>query len=131
MKKSIFAVVLAIAVSATLFISQSYAMGRRSAASKSREKKAASTVLKATGKVTGYNWSNSTITISVSSGSAITISADKATSITKAGKAIKLTDIRSGDTVMVTYEAKRGINVAKSIVIEAKSVSGSSKTKKR
>ena len=114
-----------------LLVSHVYAMERRPAASKSREKKVAPTVFKATGKVVGYNWSNSTITLSVGSGSAISISADKATSITKAGKAIKLTDIKSGDTVMVTYEAKRGINVAKSIVIEAKSVSDSSKTKKR
>lgn len=114
-----------------LLVSHVYAMGRRPAASKSREKKVAPIILKVTGKVTGYNWSNSTITLSVGSGSAISISADKATSITKAGKAIKLTDIKSGDTVMVTYEAKRGINVAKSIVIEAKSVSDSSKTKKR
>jgi uncharacterized alpha/beta hydrolase family protein len=131
MKKNILAVVLVIAVSAMLFVSQTYAMERKPAASKSREKKAAPTILKATGKVTGYNWSNSTITISLSSGSAITISADKDTSIRKAGKAIKLTDIRSGDTVMVTYEVKRGVNVAKSIVIEVKSVPKAAKTKKR
>jgi hypothetical protein len=65
-------------------------MERRPAASKSREKKAAPIILKATGKITGYNWSNSTITISPSSGSTVTISADKDTSIKKAGKVSSL-----------------------------------------
>jgi len=121
MKRIIFAVILAITVS-MFFVSQSYAMERRPAASKSREKKVAPTILKASGKVSGYSWSNSTITISSNSGSTVTVSADRDTSIRKAGKAIKLTDIKSGDVVMVTYEVKRGANVAKSIVVEAKPV---------
>jgi len=126
MKKVIFAVILAIAAS-IFFVSQPYAMERRPAASK----KAAPTILKAAGKVSGYSWSNSTITISSSSGSTVTVSADKDTSIRKAGKVIKLMDIKSGDTVTVTYEVKKGMNVAKSIVVEAKPVSGTTKTKKR
>jgi len=120
MKRIIFAVILAITVS-MFFVSQSYAMERRPAASKSREKKVAPTILKTTGKITGYNWSNSTVTISPSSGSTVTISADKDTSIKKAGKSIKFTELKSGDTVTVTYEVKRGVNVAKSIIVEAKS----------
>ena len=130
MKRVIFAVILAISTS-IFFVSQPYAMERRPAASKSREKKVTLTILKTTGKVTGYNWSNSTVTISPSSGSTLTISADKDTSIKKAGKAIKFTELKSGDTVTVIYEAKRGINVAKSIIVEAKSVSGTTKAKKR
>ncbi|MDI6758394.1 MAG: hypothetical protein QMD94_01790 [Candidatus Omnitrophota bacterium] len=130
MKRVIFAVILAITTS-IFFVSQPYAMERRPAASKSQQKKAAPTILKASGKVSGYSWSNSTITVSVSSGSPITISADKDTSIKKAGKAIKFTELKSGDTVTVTYEAKRSVNAAKSIIVEAKSVSGTTKTKKR
>ncbi|MFH0732877.1 MAG: hypothetical protein V2A72_08190 [Candidatus Omnitrophota bacterium] len=127
MKKVIFAVILAVAAS-IFFVSQSYAMERRPAASK----KAAPTILKVAGKVSGYSWSNSTITISSSSGPTVTVSADKDTSTKKAGKVIKLMDIKSGDTVTVTYEVKRGVNVAKSIVVEAKPVSGTTtKTKKR
>ncbi len=126
MKRVIFAVILAVTAS-IFFVSQPYAMERRPAASK----KAAPTILKAAGKVSGYSWSNSTITISSSSGSTLTISADKDTSIKKAGKTIKFTELKSGDTVTVTYEVKRGVNVAKSIIVEAKSVSGTVKTKKR
>ena len=126
MKRVIFAVILAIAAS-IFFVSQPYAMERRPAASK----KAAPTVLKTTGKVTSYSSSNSTVTISSSSGSTVTVSADKNTSIKKAGKAIKFTEIKYGNTVTVTYEVKRGMNVARSIVVEAKSVSGTTKTKKR
>lgn len=131
MKKIIFVLIFATIVSGVIFVSHPYAMERRPAASKSPDKKTAPAVLKITGKVSGYSWSNSTITISPSSGSAITVSTDKNTAITKAGKIVKLTDIKSGDVVTVAYEAKRGVNVAKSIAVDAKSVSGSTKTKKR
>lgn len=120
MKRVVFAVILAITAT-MFFVSHSYAMGQRPPASKKSEKKAAPTILKATGKITGYNWSNSTVTIFSSSGSTLTISAEKDTSIKKAGKPIKFTELKSGDTVTVTYEVKRGVNVAKSIIVEAKS----------
>jgi len=119
MKRVVFAVILAITASVFL-VSQSYAMGQRPPASKKSEKKAVPTILKATGKVTNYSSSNSTVTISSSSGSAVTVTADKDTSIKKAGKVIKFAEIRYGDIVTVTYETKRGVNVAKSIIVEAK-----------
>lgn len=119
MKRVVFAVILAITAT-MFFVSHSYAMGQRPPASKKSEKKAAPTILKATGKVTNHSSSNSTVTISPSSGSAVTVTADKDTSIKKAGKVIKFAEIRYGDMVTVTYETKRGVNVAKSIIVEAK-----------
>lgn len=118
MKKIILVLVL---VAITVFTNQAFSMEKRPAAKKKTTAKTVSEVLKITGKVSGYNWSNSTITVSASPGSSVVISVDKNTSISKARNYIKLTDIKSGDYVKVTYGVKKGMNIAKSIIVEDRS----------
>lgn len=128
MKKITLVLVL---VAVAIFSNQAFSMEKRPAAKKAATIKTTPEVLKITGKVTGYSWSNSTITVSTGAGSSLVISIDKSTSISKTKKAIKMTDIRSGDYVTVTYETKRGTNIAKSIIVEEKTSPVSTKTKRK
>jgi len=121
MKKNIFKLILIFSAVA-IFASCASSTGKGLPAKKTATGKTTSEIPKITGKVTGYNWSNSTITIS-SAGTSLTIVSDKNTLISKGGKSIKLTDIKSGDIVTVTYESKKGVNTAKSIVVQVKSIS--------
>lgn len=121
MKKNIFKLILIFTVVA-IFASCASSTGKGLPAKKAATGKTTSEIPKITGKLTGYNWSNSTITIS-SAGTSLTIVSDKNTLISKGGKNIKLTDIKSGDIVTVTYESKKGVNTAKSIVVQVKSIS--------
>jgi len=116
MKKITLILVL---VAVAVFTNQAFSMEKRPVVKKTTTK-AAPEVLQISGKVSGYNWSNSTITVSANSGSSLVISADKNTSISKAKKYIKLTDIKNGDIVAVTYESKRGVNTAKWIIVQEK-----------
>jgi len=131
--KRILSVLIIVSIVLVGFVHEGFAMAKRPASKKAAAQvKKASEVAKITGKVSGYNWSNSTLTVSVSGGTSVTITADKNTIIKKDGKVIKLTDIKTGDVVMIMYEAKRGINVAKSISVETRSISTTgSQTKKR
>ena len=121
MKKNIFKLILIFSAVA-IFASCASSTGKGLPAKKAATGKTTSEIPRITGKVTGYNWSNSTITIS-SAGTSLTIVSDKNTLISKGGKSIKLTDIKSGDIVTVTYESKKGVNTAKSIVVQVKSIS--------
>ena len=128
MKKNIFKLILIFTVVA-IFASCASSTGNGLPAKKAATGKTISEIPKITGKLTGYNWSNSTITISASAGSSLTIVSDKNTLISKGGKNIKLTDIKSGDIVTVTYESKKGVNTAKSIIVQEKGISSSIKSK--
>lgn len=130
MRKNIIVFVIVI-IALIIFPTQAFSMGKRPSAKKTATTKTTPEVLKIYGRVTGYNWSNSTITVSTGAGSSLVISIDKNTSISKTRKAIKMTDIRSGDKVSVTYETKKGINIAKSIIVEEKSAPISTKTKSK
>lgn len=121
MKKNIFKLILIFSAVA-IFASCTSSTGKGLPAKKAATGKTTSEIPRITGKVTGYNWSNSTITVS-SAGISLTIVSDKNTLISKGGKSIKLTDIKSGDIVTVTYESKKGVNTAKSIVVQVKSIS--------
>lgn len=127
MKKNIFKLILIFSAVA-IFASCASSTGKGLPAKKAATGKTTSEIPKITGKVTGYNWSNSTITIS-SAGTSLTIVSDKNTLISKGGKNIKLTDIKSGDIVTVTYESKKGVNTAKSIIVQEKGISSSIKSK--
>ena len=127
MKKNIFKLILIFTVVA-IFASCASSTGKGLPAKKAATGKTTSEIPKITGKVTGYNWSNSTITI-FSAGTSLTIVSDKNTLISKGGKNIKLTDIKSGDIVTVTYESKKGVNTAKSIIVQEKGISSSIKSK--
>ena len=116
MKKITLILVL---VAVAVFTNQAFSMEKRPVVKKTTTK-AAPEVLQISGKVSGYNWSNSTITVSANSGSSLVISADKNTSISKTRKYIKLTDIKKEDIVAVTYESKKGVNIAKSIIVQEK-----------
>jgi len=87
-------------------------------------KKAASkqmeSVQKISGKVSGYSWANSTITITTTSGTSITVEIDKASKLSKAGKWIKMTDIKTADMVSVDYEIKGSKKIARIIVVKEK-----------
>lgn len=130
MKKNIIVLVIAI-IALIISSTQVFSMEKRPSSKKAISPKTTPQLSKVTGKVTGYNWANSTITVSTEAGSSLVISIDKDTSISKAKKAIKMTDIRSGDKVSVTYEAKKGTNIAKSIIVEEKSAPISTKTKSK
>jgi len=117
--KKIYGLVLVFSI-VTIFTSQVWAMERRPAPKKESTLKTMPEVSKATGKVTGYSWSNSTITISAGNGNSLTVTSDKSTLISKARKYIKLSEIKTGDIVTVSYETKKGQHIAKSIVVQEK-----------
>jgi len=127
MKKITFVLAL---ITVTAFTNQAFSMAQRPAAKKTTATKVTPAVLKITGKVSGYSWSKLTITVSVSSGSSLVISIDRNTSISKARKYIKLEDIKNGDYVTVMYETKKGINIAKSVIVEDRSSSLPTKSKR-
>ena len=87
MKKITLVLVL---VAVAIFSNQAFSMEKRPATKKAATTKTTPDVLKITGKVTGYSWSNSTITVSTGAGSSLVISIDKSTSISKTKKAIKI-----------------------------------------
>jgi hypothetical protein len=115
MKKITLVLVL---VAIAVFTNQAFSMEKRPAAKKTAAAKTTPKTLKMTGRVTAYNWSNSTITVSASYGNPLVISIDKNTVISKAKKVLKMNDIKKGDYVTVSYEAKKGSNIAKSIIVE-------------
>ncbi|MBU4304638.1 MAG: hypothetical protein KJ893_03285 [Candidatus Omnitrophica bacterium] len=80
-------------------------------------------VSKMTGKVTACNLKNQTVTISDGAGKSVLVSVDRNSTLTKAGKNIKLTDIKNGDTVNLKYDTKNGINLARVITVQEKKVS--------
>lgn len=106
-------------------------MAKRPAAKKKSSAKPTAVVSKIEGKVTAYSWQASTITISTSSGTSLTVGIDKNTRISKAGKTIKMTDIKMGDFVTIDYELKSGRKIAKSIIVQSKTVPATVKEKKK
>lgn len=130
MKRKIFISLLVIFL-VTGLVSQAFSMAKRPAAKKKTSAKPTAVVSKIDGKVTGYSWQVSTITISTSSGTSLTIDIDKNTRISKAGKTIKMTDIKSGDAVTVDYESKGSKKIAKSIIVRTKTVPAAVKEKKK
>lgn len=119
MKNNIFFVLMLAVMIIWSFSSQAYAMEKRPS-KKAASVKQTSRTSKTTGRVTGYNLQNSTLSISTSAGTSLVIMIDKKTSLTKGVKNIKLADIKSGDAITVSYETKKGVNIAKSIKIQEK-----------
>ncbi len=118
MKKITLVLVL---VAVAVLTNQAFSMEKKPAAKKTTTAKTTPETLKITGRVTDYNWLNSTFTVSASYGNSLVISIDKNTAISKAGKTLKMADIKNGDYVIVAYETKNGTNIAKSIVVEDRS----------
>jgi hypothetical protein len=119
MKKTIFC--LAIVTLLMLGLSsQGFCMSNRPPAPKKSTTKQVEPILRISGKVVGYNWTSSIITISPMNGTSITIEIDKVTNISKTGKLIKMVDIKTGDMVIVDYEIKGGKKIAKVIVVQEK-----------
>lgn len=127
MKTIIFVSIL---VAAAVFTNQAFSMGQRPPAKKTAAVKTTPEALKMAGRVTGYNWPNSTITVSASYGNPLVISIDKNSVISKAKKTFKMNDIKNEDYVTVSYEVKRGVNIAKSIIVEDKTPSVPTKSKR-
>ena len=127
MKKIILVLAL---VAVAVFTNQAFSMEKRPAAKKTAAAKTTPETLKMTGRVIGYNLSNSTITVSASYGNSLVISIDKNTAISKAKKTLKMADIKNGNYVTVAYETKKGTNIAKSIIVEDKSFSVQTKSRK-
>jgi len=101
-------------------ISHGFCMANRPPASKKPTSKQVEPIQKISGKVSGYSWSNSTITIAPINGTAITIEIDKATKISKSGKWIKMIDVKTGDAVNADYETKGGKKIARTIIVQEK-----------
>lgn len=128
MSKAIF--VSAIVICVLAFVSPVFSMGQKPPAKKTSSTKITQEAPKITGRVTGYNWSKSTITVSASYGNPLVISIDKNTVISKAKKTLKMNDIKNGDYVTAAYEVKKGVNVAKSIIVKDRSPSLPTKSKR-
>jgi len=101
-------------------ISQGFCMANRPPASKKSTSKQVEPIQKISGKISGYSWTNSTITITTVSGASITVEIDEVTKISKSGKWIKMTDIKTGDMVTADYKIKGGKNTARTIVVQEK-----------
>ena len=128
MRKTIF--VSAVVICVLAFVSPAFSMGQRPPAKKTSNTKITQEAPKIAGRVTGYNWSKSTITVSASYRDPVVMTIDKNTVISKAKKVLKMNDIKSGDYVTVSYEVKKGVNIAKSIIVEDRSLSVPTKTKR-
>ncbi len=128
MKNTIF--VSAVVICVLAFVSPGFSMGQRPSAKKTSTTKITQEAPKIAGRVTGYNWSKSTITVLASYGNSFVISIDKNTVISKAKKTFKMNDIKNGDYVTVSYGVKKGVNIAKSIIVEDRSLSVPTKTKR-
>lgn len=109
----LFAIVLTVS-----FAPRTYSMAPRPTSGKKGSVKPIPVT--ASGKVIGYNWTASTITILTEANITVTLNIEKNTVVSKARKAIKMTDIKRGDLVTVIYEIKADKNIAKSIIIQDK-----------
>ncbi|MBI5050557.1 MAG: hypothetical protein HZC11_06760 [Nitrospirae bacterium] len=119
MRKRIFCLAI-VALLMLGLTSQGFCMANRPPASKKSTSKQVEPIQKISGKVSGYSWTNSTITITTVSGTSITVEIDKVTKISKSGKWIKMADIKTGDAVNADYETKGGKRVARTIVVQEK-----------
>jgi hypothetical protein len=128
MRKTIF--VAAVVIWVLAFVSPAFSMVLRPPAKKTSAAKITREALKISGRVTGYNWTKSTITVLTSYKNTFIISIDKKTVITKAKKTLKMNDIKNGDYVTVLYEVKKAVNIAKSIIIEDRSLSVPTKSRR-
>ena len=98
------------------------ALGLISCASSTGPKKGASVrqmLNIATGKVTGYNWTASTITIVTGMKASLDFQIENDAKILKSGKAIKMKDIKVGNEVRMVYQIRGNKNIARTIAIEA------------
>ncbi|MBU4251376.1 MAG: hypothetical protein KJ647_00100 [Candidatus Omnitrophica bacterium] len=100
--------------------SQGFCMANRPPASKKPTPKQAESIQKVSGMVSGYDRAKSTISIAPTNGSLITVEIDKASKISKAGKWIKMTDIKTGDVVSVAYETKGWKKIARTLIVQEK-----------
>lgn len=117
-KRTLYLVIIALL---TLGLSsQGFCMAGRPRDTKKAASKQMESVQKISGKVSGYSWANSTITITTTSGTSITVEIDKASKLSKAGKWIKMTDIKTADMVSVDYEIKGSKKIARIIVVKEK-----------
>jgi len=92
-----------------------------SAETKAKTKtKASTTSTRGTFNMTGdiTRVRGSEITISTKLKTVLMFIVDNNTSISKSGKSIKITDIKNGDSVDVTYEKKGDKNIAKYIYVQ-------------
>jgi len=119
MRKRIFCVAI-VALIVLGLSSQGFCMANRPPASKKSTSKQAEPIQKISGKVFGYDRANSTITITTVSGSSVTIEINKVTKISKSGKWIKMTEIKTGDTVATDYEIKGSKRIARIIAVQEK-----------
>jgi len=98
--------------------SQGFCMANRPPASKKSTSKQVELIQKISGKVSGCDQLNSTVTITTVSGTSITVKIDKATKISKLGNWIKMTDIKTGDVANADYETKGGKKIARVIIVQ-------------
>ena len=105
-----------------------------SAETKAKTKtKASTTSTRGTFNMTGdiTRVRGSEITISTKLNTILMFIVDNNTSISKSGKSIKITDIKNGDSVDVTYEKKGDKNIAKYIYVQEKYTTYPIKNKNR
>jgi len=119
MRKEILCLVIVVLMVLGLS-SQGFCMANRPPASKKPTPKQTESILKVTGMISGYDRTKSTITIAPTNGPLITVEIDKASKLSKAGKLIKMADIKTGDVAIVVYEAKGWKKIARTLMVQEK-----------
>lgn len=84
-----------------------------------------------TGNIASVNLKSSVLTITTKANIDLTLVVNKNTNISRSGKSLKITDIKKGDLVDVTYEKKGNKNIAKYIYVQEKYTTYPVKNKKR
>jgi len=125
MKKLCLTLILAISV--TTVASLGFAMGNRPPAKAKASSTPVQEMLTISGKILKIDTAKAWIIVSGQKGSSATVAVGKNTGIYKSGKAIKLSDLKVGNSVTITYESKKGTNIAKTINLQVEPV----KTKKK
>ncbi|MDP3041668.1 MAG: hypothetical protein Q8N62_02905 [Candidatus Omnitrophota bacterium] len=110
---------------------QGFCMARRPPDPKKSTPKQAESIQKVSGMISGYDWTRSTITVVPTNGALITAEIDKTSKISKAGKLIKMADIKTGDVVSVAYETKGWKKIARKIIVQEKVAAKAATTEKK
>lgn len=119
MKNNLLVILMLAVITAWGSAPESFSMDIKPSPKKTPVTKPVSQTLKISGEVVAFNTQNSTIIISKNR-VPLVISIDKNTLFRKAGKDIKSTAVKVGDFVTVAYETKKGLNIAKTVTLQAK-----------
>jgi len=123
---SLFIIVVVLAIALRGFSAETKAKTKGKASTASTQE-----TFNMIGNISRVNLKDSTLTVSTKANTDLMLIVNKNTSISRSGKSIKITDIKNGDSVDVTYEKKGKKNIAKYIYVQEKYTTYPVKNKKR